>query len=255
MPQVRQHGFDFPAGRVGSAGRTACSRRPRQGTRWPRSRSPPAKNGDSGIGRGGCRLRAKPPSEKPAVQPPPVQLPATASAEVAAPRIRRRASYRRRVPPQLCRPWSPPLRPAAAAVVPAGFTPFELPEVVAGETFLSSLTRSLWGRVAVLAVSGLLGLAGVLAVWTVVSNRHARYRSEARRRECQGRGCRSAAGRRRCQADVAAGAVQSPLAARANLVVDRPPAVALGEAAAGDELVGVSWSLVATVEPGVIARS
>ncbi len=60
---------------------------------------------------------------------------------------------------------------APAAVVPLGFTPFELPEVVAGETFLTALTRSLWGRVAVLAVSGLLGLAGVLAAWTVMSNR------------------------------------------------------------------------------------
>ena len=40
-----------------------------------------------------------------------------------------------------------------------------------GETFLSSLTRSLWGRVAVLAISGLLGLAGVVAISLVVSNR------------------------------------------------------------------------------------
>ncbi|MGA2257161.1 MAG: hypothetical protein ABSG53_21110, partial [Thermoguttaceae bacterium] len=70
-------------------------------------------------------------------------------------------------------PEAVPVGPAAiSVVVPAGFTPFELPEVVAGETFLSSLTRSLWGRVAVLVVSGLLGLAGVLAAWTVVSNRH-----------------------------------------------------------------------------------
>ena len=64
-----------------------------------------------------------------------------------------------------------PRPPRLPAVVPPGFTPFELPEVVAGETFLTSLTRSLWGRVAVLAVSGLLGLAGVLAVWMVMSNR------------------------------------------------------------------------------------
>jgi hypothetical protein len=63
--------------------------------------------------------------------------------------------------------------PAAPAIVPAGFTPFELPEVVAGETFLSLLTRSLWGRVAVLAVSGLLGLAGVLAAVSLVANRRA----------------------------------------------------------------------------------
>jgi hypothetical protein len=46
-----------------------------------------------------------------------------------------------------------------------------LPEVVAGETFLTSLTRSLWGRAAVLAVSGLLGLAAVLAIGMAVSNR------------------------------------------------------------------------------------
>ena len=72
-----------------------------------------------------------------------------------------------------------PVASEAAVVVPAvtaamvqdGFTPFELPEVVAGETFLSSLTRSLWGRVAVLAVSGLLGLAAVVAVSMVVLNR------------------------------------------------------------------------------------
>ena len=81
---------------------------------------------------------------------------------LAPPPTRDRLRLRRKLRPR-CLPLP--------AVVPAGFTPFELPEVVAGETFLSSLTRSLWGRVAVLAVSGLLGLAGVLAVWTVVSNR------------------------------------------------------------------------------------
>ena len=43
--------------------------------------------------------------------------------------------------------------------------------MVVGETYLSLLTRSLWGRVAVLAVCGLLGLTGVLVVWTLVANR------------------------------------------------------------------------------------
>ena len=60
----------------------------------------------------------------------------------------------------------------AAAIAAAGFTPFELPEVVAGETFLTSLTRSLWGRAAILAVSGLLGLACVLVVYALLPNRH-----------------------------------------------------------------------------------
>ncbi len=108
-------------------------------------------------------------SEKPAVQPPPVQLPAIATAEIAAPPS---------VPQIVNAPLAaevaavePAATAAVATVVPAGFTPFELPEVVAGETFLSALTRSFWGRAAVLAVSALLGLAGVLAVWMVVSNR------------------------------------------------------------------------------------
>src|SRR5208337_289144 len=51
---------------------------------------------------------------------------------------------------------APAARVAAAAVVPAivpaAFTPFEQPEVVVGETFLSVLAKSSWGRLAVLAV-------------------------------------------------------------------------------------------------------
>jgi hypothetical protein len=54
--------------------------------------------------------------------------------------------------------------------MPAAFTPFEQPEVVAGETFLTALTKSVWGRVAVLAVSGLLGLSAVLAAWALIAN-------------------------------------------------------------------------------------
>jgi hypothetical protein len=61
---------------------------------------------------------------------------------------------------------------AAAAIMPAAFTPFEQPDVVAGQTFLSAMTKSVIGRVIVLAVSGLLGLSGVLAVWTLFSHRH-----------------------------------------------------------------------------------
>ena len=129
---------------------------------------PRSQDDDSGIGRKGTPVARETASKKPAVLPPPIQLPAEAPAAVAAPPA---------LLPTATAPVAPeaaPVQPAAvAAAVPAGFTPFELPEVVAGKTFLSSLTRSFWGRLAVLAVSGLLGLAGVLAVWTVANRRPA----------------------------------------------------------------------------------
>jgi hypothetical protein len=127
--------------------------------------APRAKNGDSSIHRGAPPEAEATVDEKPVVEPPPVQLPVSLSAEIAA----------TLAPPVAAAPPAAEATsvPATAmASLPAGFTPFELPEVVAGQTFLSLLTRSLWGRVTVLMVSGLLGLAAVLAVWTVVSKRH-----------------------------------------------------------------------------------
>ncbi len=100
--------------------------------------------------------------------PPPILLPITA-AGVSAPHAATPVAS-----PSVAETPAPipaSAAPAAPAVAPPTFTPFELPEVVAGETFLTSLTRSLWGRVAVLAVSGLVGAACVLTAWTVISNR------------------------------------------------------------------------------------
>ena len=131
----------------------------------------PTKNGDSAVRRG-VPAERETASEKPAVEPPPIQLPASASVEVAA-----MVAAPPVAPASAIAPVVPEAAPVAtitaAAVVPTGFTPFELPEVVAGQTYLSALARSLWGRVAVLVVSGLLGLAGVLAVWMVVNRLHA----------------------------------------------------------------------------------
>ena len=142
----------------------------------------PGKNGDSAVRRN-VPVTRETASGKPAVEPPPVQLPASVHVEVVPPPAASDSAIGRTGSQPVSKgqgatvpvaPEAVPAAPApAAAMVPAGFTPFELPEVVAGETFLSALTRSLWGRVAVLVVSGLLGLAGVVAVWAVVSNRHA----------------------------------------------------------------------------------
>ena len=60
-----------------------------------------------------------------------------------------------------------------AVAVRLGFTPFKVPEAVAGETYLTALTQSLWGRIAVLFVSGLLGLVGVLGIWRLVNRQPA----------------------------------------------------------------------------------
>ena len=83
MPQVRQHGFDFPSGRVGSDGRTACN--------GPAKDPVSGKAADPYEERRFCYPSCGVPpvagetaSEKPAVEPPPVQLPTSASAEVAA---------------------------------------------------------------------------------------------------------------------------------------------------------------------------
>ena len=104
-------------------------------------------------------------SEKAKVEPPPVRH-RSAAAEVAA-----MIGLPPTSPPSVAPPAAgPPAVPAAAAkTIPSGFTPFELPEVIAGETYLSSLMRSTWGRATVLGLSVLLGVAGVLAIWTVVS--------------------------------------------------------------------------------------
>ncbi len=141
------------------------------------AKKPPAtpKRGDSDVGPRDVVAR-QPASEKPAVQPPPVQLPtgvAGASAEVVTSRTTRlpvAASIAVAIANVPLASGKAPLQPAAE-IAAAGFTPFQLPEVVAGETFLTSLTRSLWGRVAVMVVSGVVGLACVLVVWALISGR------------------------------------------------------------------------------------
>jgi hypothetical protein len=138
-----------------------------------------SKNGDSAVGRRST-IDPKSGNEKPAVMPPPVHstvIAAAATTATAAPPAAPPAAKPPQSSPAPIQPVAasatPPLPPAiaAAVIVPAGFTPFEQPEVVAGETFLSVLTKSAWGRVVVLAVSGLLGLSGVLAIWALASHR------------------------------------------------------------------------------------
>ena len=158
-------------------------------------------------------------------------------------------------------PEAPPAVPPATAIPLAGFTPFELPEVVAGETFLSLLTRSLWGRVAVLAVSGLLGLAGVLAaVSMVVQSPPLPIRS---------RTTRTPKPTTTAPAPVDAALKPALPPAQFNrrwlpeqtlLLIDLRlsrlrTAAGTGRCSSRRCRRGVSWSLVATFEPGVIARS
>jgi len=120
-------------------------------------------------------------SEKPAVVPPPVQVSASEKqasettpddaadekTAVAAPPIHIAAGT---LPSST--PPTPTEGPQAIAVR-MGFTPFTVPEAVAGETYLSALSQSFWGRVVVLLVSGLLGLGGVLAIWKLAVSRPA----------------------------------------------------------------------------------
>ncbi len=58
-----------------------------------------------------------------------------------------------------------------AIAVRLGFTPFKVPEVVAGQTYLSALTQSLLGRMTILVVSGLLGLATVYGIYKLATHR------------------------------------------------------------------------------------
>ncbi len=142
-----------------------------------------SKIGDSALGRKALPVAREAASEKAVVQPPPVQLPTDAAAIVAAPPAPAPPPAPSALQPASkaqaatvpVPPSAPPPEPvvAAAAMLPLGFTPFEQPEVVAGETFLSVFARSIWGRVAVLAVSGLLGLAGVVACTVMLNRPHA----------------------------------------------------------------------------------
>jgi hypothetical protein len=132
----------------------------------PKELPMPASNGDSAVRHSSDVGSSDSETVKRAVEPPPVQLPISASAEIVAALVPP-------IPQVPAIPQPAATTPAPAVSAPsAGFTPFELPEVVAGKTFLSSLTQSLLGRVALLTISGLLGLTGVLAVWTIVSHRH-----------------------------------------------------------------------------------
>lgn len=131
------------------------------------------------------------PTQKTAVAAPPVQaaVAIVAGAQAVDPlRGHRgaRSNAASAAPPAAAAAASPPAPPAPpvppAATVPMegpqavavrlGFTPYTVPEVVAGETYLSALAQSFAGRTAVLVLSGLLGLAGVLGIWRLVVHRH-----------------------------------------------------------------------------------
>ena len=157
----------LPVAKKSASGRTVIDAPPPARDFSAEAPSPRSSTGDSGIGRGGLPVAREAASESPAVKPPPVQLPVSvaAGAEVAA-----MAALPPSGPPPP--PPAPAGEPVAAASATANFTPFELPEVVAGQTYLSSFARSVWGRAAALVLSGLIGLGGVLAVWTVLSARH-----------------------------------------------------------------------------------
>jgi hypothetical protein len=135
---------------------------------------PPSKNGDSSIGRLVPPPARETPSEKPELNAPPVQQPPLQHPPMS---LLANAANGKAIgaasPLAEGTQAAPPIAATVAAIAAGGFTPFEQPEVVVGETFLSALTKSVWGRVAVLAVSGLLGLAGVLVVCTLLSKRHA----------------------------------------------------------------------------------
>ena len=126
------------------------------------------------------------PAQKRAVPAPPVQTAATIVAGAAAAEaVRSNADDPLRgcpaAPPVAAASASPSAPPAAplptegpqAVAVRLGFSPYTVPEAVAGETYLSALAQSLAGRMAVLVLSGLLGLAGVLGIWRFVVHRQA----------------------------------------------------------------------------------
>ena len=111
--------------------------------------------------------------------PPPVQMVAAATAIPSAEAADMTTTIVATEPPVTGINKAPPLTvepvtaegPQAIAVR-MGFTPYTVPEAVAGQTYLSALTQSFVGRLAVLALSGLVGLAGVLGIWRYVSQRH-----------------------------------------------------------------------------------
>jgi hypothetical protein len=119
-------------------------------------------------------------AQKAAVAAPPVQAAACAVTASATATEIARASAAAAAQPVAVAGASPPAPAAAppptegpqAVAVRLGFTPYTVPGVVAGETYLSALSQSFAGRMAVLALSALLGLAGVLGVWLFVLHRH-----------------------------------------------------------------------------------
>ena len=116
-------------------------------------------------------------SGKAAVTPPPVQTVAAATAVSSAAAADMTTTIVATEPSIAdAAPPSPPLEPVntegpQAIAVRMGFTPYTVPEAVAGRTYLSALTQSFFGRLAVLVLSGLVGLAGVLGIWRYVSHR------------------------------------------------------------------------------------
>ena len=277
MPQVRQHGFNFTSGRVGSEGRTACASGRGDGRRenagpiqewrfsyqsWGASRPPnhpPEAAGTTAAGSSTCQCQCR---------------------SRSAPRFvaERGQSYRARSRNQ----------PGRCGTCPEG-AERDLPSCGgrcarganhrsgcrhcrrdcyrsrAGGIYAVRTTGShCWGDVRIVAdtiAMGSRGRAGGFrsarfggSAGGLVGCVPPSYGSAAQRRERQSRDGRSAAGCQ-SQAGAAAGAVQSPLAARANRVIARPPHVAFGASAAGDEFIGFSRSLVATLKPGTIARS
>ncbi len=127
---------------------------------------------------------------KAAVIAPPVQTAGTIAASAAAISAAAETAQASVVPfapsvsaaPPLAAARTSPPAPAAeplptegpqAVAVRLGFTPYTVPEVVAGRTYLTALAQSFAGRMTVLALSGLLGLAGVFGIWRFIVHRQA----------------------------------------------------------------------------------
>jgi hypothetical protein len=117
-------------------------------------------------------------SAKVGVTPPPVQVVTAATAAPSAAPAAATTTIVATEPPvaEGAIPHSPLVEPIAtegpqAIAVRMGFTPYTIPEAVAGQTYLSALTQSIFGRLAVLTLSGLVGLAGVLGIWKLATHR------------------------------------------------------------------------------------
>jgi hypothetical protein len=118
-------------------------------------------------------------SPKAGVKPPPVQVVAASTVVASAAAAVVTTTAVAAEPPMTAAnaaPLVPPVEAAAtegpqAIAVRMGFTPYTVPEAVAGETYLSALTQSFVGRLTVLVLSGIVGLAGVFGIWRFAFHR------------------------------------------------------------------------------------